>query len=132
MAFFLFFEAFLELFDQLVQAAEGLDRRPLFVAQRTLEFLAQPVFRDQCLKMIVKFFQAVEIGTERPVELVEMLFVLHQNGPGQVIKLVHVGEGHALFQRVDQVQQLSHRDRHLGCAHFIEQVKQHGYRPLSC
>src|SRR5690606_19717616 len=30
MTFFLFFQAFLELFDQLVEAAEGLDLRPFF------------------------------------------------------------------------------------------------------
>ncbi|MNG12132.1 hypothetical protein D3C84_957250 [compost metagenome] len=130
MAFLLFFQAFLEFFDQLVEAAEGLDRRPLFVGQRALEFLAQPVLRDQRLQVIVEFFQAIEVSTEGAVELVEMLFVLDQNRPGQVVKLIHVGEGHALFQRVDQVQQLSHRDRYLGCAHFIEEVEQHGLTPV--
>src|SRR5690606_41848108 len=52
------------------------------------------------------------------VELVEVALVLHQNRPGEVIKLVHVGEHHVVFQRVDQVEQLAHRHRHLGRAHL--------------
>ncbi len=36
-AFLLLFQAFLELLDQLVQAAQGLDLRPFFIRQRTLE-----------------------------------------------------------------------------------------------
>jgi hypothetical protein len=71
-AFLLLFQAFLELLDQLVQAAEGLDLRALFIGQRTLELLAQPVFGDQRLQVVVEFFQAVEVGAEGPVELVEM------------------------------------------------------------
>lgn len=125
MAFLLFFQALLEFFNQLVQTAEGLDLRAFFVGQRTLEFLAQPIFGNQRLQVIVEFLQTVEVGAERPVELVEMSLVLHQNRPRQVIKLVHIGEGHALFQRIDQVEQFAHRHRHLGCTHFVEQVEQH-------
>ncbi len=57
--------------------------------------------------MLVEFFQAIEIGTERSVELVEMAFVLDQDRPCQVVELVHVGEGHPLFQRVDQIEQFA-------------------------
>jgi hypothetical protein len=59
-AFLLLFQAFLELLDQLVQAAQGLDLRALFIGQRTLEFLAQPVFGDQRLNVVVELFQAVK------------------------------------------------------------------------
>ncbi len=41
-AFLLLFEALLELLDQLVQAAQGLDLCTFLVGQRALEFLAQP------------------------------------------------------------------------------------------
>jgi len=78
--------------------------------------------------VLVEVLQTIEIGAKRPVELVEVTLVLYQNRSGQVIELVHVGEGHAVFQGVDQVQQFTHRDRHLGRAHFIEQIKQHAYR----
>ncbi len=125
MAFFLFFQALFEFLDQLVEATKGLDLRAFFIAQRTLEFLAQPVFGDQRLQMVVELFQAVEIGTKRAVELVEMPLVLDQDRPGQVVELVHVGEGHALLERVDQVEQLAHGHRHLGGAHLVEQVEQH-------
>nr|GFC42671.1 hypothetical protein [Tanacetum cinerariifolium] len=54
-----------------------------------------------------------------------MALVLDQNRPRQVVELVHVGEDHPLFQGIDQVQQLTYRDRHLGGAHFVEEVEQH-------
>ncbi|MNF87158.1 hypothetical protein D3C84_696170 [compost metagenome] len=130
MAFLLFFQALLELLDELVQPTQGLDLRTFLIGERTLELLAQPILGDQRLQVFVEFVQPVEIGSERPVELVEVAFVLHQDGPRQVVELVHVGEGHALLERVDQVEQLAYRHRYLGCAHFIEQVEQHGCRPL--
>lgn len=83
MTFLLFFKAFLELLDQLVQAAQGLDLGAFFIGQRTLEFLAQPVFGDQRFEVLVKVLQALEVGRERAVELVEMALVLHQDGPGR-------------------------------------------------
>jgi len=128
MAFFLLFKALFERLDQLVQPAQGLQLGAVFGAQRAFEFLAQPVFGDQRLKVLVEVLQAIEIGAKRPVELVEVTLVLHQNRSRQVIKLVHVGEGHPVFQGIDQVQQFTHRNRHLGRAHFIEQIKQHAYR----
>ena len=127
-AFLLLFQALFERFDEFVQPAQRLDLRPLFIAQRALELLAQPFVRDQGLKVFIEVLQAVEIGAEGAIELIVVALVLDQNGARQKVKFVHVGEGHAVFERVDQVQQLTHRNRHLGCAHFIEQIQQHAYR----
>ena len=55
-----------------------------------------------------------------------MALVLHHDGAGEVVELVHVGEHDAVLERIDQVEQLAHRHRHLGRAHFVEQVEQHG------
>ncbi len=131
MAFLLFLEALLELFDQLVQPAQGLDLRPFLVGERALELLAQPLVGDQRLDMPVEVFQALEVGGEGTVELVEVPFVLHQDGAGQIVEGVHVGEHHPFLQGMVQVKQLTHRHRHLGRAHFIEQVEQHGPAPVS-
>lgn len=76
MALLLFLEAFLELLDQLVQAAEGLDLRLFLVGQQALELLAQPFLGDQRLEVVVELLQALEVGAEGPVELVEVALVL--------------------------------------------------------
>ncbi len=81
--------------------------------------------------MPVEVFQALEVSGEGAVELVEMALVLHQDGAGEVVELVHVGEHHALLQGLVQVEQFAYRHRHLGRAHFIEQVEQHGPAPVS-
>ncbi|MCY1284770.1 hypothetical protein D9M70_336870 [compost metagenome] len=125
-ALLLLLEALLELLDQLVQAAEGLDLRALLVGQHALELLAQPFLGNQRLEVVVELLQTVEVGAERAVELIEMALVLHHDGAGEVVELVHVGEHHAVLQRIDQVEQLAHRHRHPGRAHFVEQVEQHG------
>jgi hypothetical protein len=132
MALLLFLEAFLELLDQLVQAAEGLDLRLFLVGQQALELLAQPFLGDQRLEVVVELLQALEVGAEGPVELVEVALVLDHDGARQVVELVHVGEHHAVLQGIDQVEQLAHRHRHLGCAHFVEQVEQHGCDLVCC
>src|SRR5690606_25144438 len=124
-AFLLFFQAFLEFLDQLVQSAERLDLRALLFAQAALEFLAQPFLGNQRLQMLVEALQAIEVGAEGPVELVEVAFVLDHHGARQIVELVHVGEYHAVLQGIDQVEQFAHRHRYLGGAHFIEQAKQH-------
>src|SRR5690606_2194545 len=85
--FLLLLEAFLELLDQLVQTTEALDLRFFLFAQQAFEFLAQPFLGDHRLDMFVEVFQTLEVGTEGPVELVEVTFVLHQNRARQVIEL---------------------------------------------
>ena len=55
-AFLLLFQAFLELLDELVQTTQGLDLRALLVGQQALEFLAQPLFGDQRLEVVVELF----------------------------------------------------------------------------
>jgi len=119
-AFLLFFQAFLEFLDQLVEAAQGLDLRALLVAQRAFELLAQPLFGNQCFEVLVEVLQTVEVGRKGPVELIEMALVLDQNGASQVVEFVHVGEHHLVLQRTDQVKQFAQGHRHLGRAHFVE------------
>jgi len=79
--------------------------------------------------MLVEVLQALEIGGKGAVELVEMAFVLDQDGTGQEIEFVHVGKHHMVLERIVQVEQFADRHRHLGRAHFIEQVEQHGRAP---
>jgi len=81
--------------------------------------------------MLIEIFQTFEIGTEGPVEFVEVALVLDHHRACQEIELVHVGEHDAVLERIDQVQQFAHRYRHLGSAHLIEQAKQHGRKPLT-
>ncbi|EXF47340.1 hypothetical protein BAY1663_00011 [Pseudomonas sp. BAY1663] len=126
MALLLFLETFLEFLDQLVQASERLDLCALLVAQAAFELLAQPVFRDQGLDVPVEVLQALEVGAEGPVELVEVTFVLDHHRARQEVELFHVGEHDAVLQGIDQIQQLADRYRHLGRTHLIEQAKQHG------
>ena len=120
MLLFLLLEALLEFLDQLVQAAQALDLPLFLVAQQALEFLAQPFLGDHRLDMFVEVFQTLEVGAEGTVELVEVAFVFDQDRARQVVELVHVGEHDVVLERVDQVEQLAHRHRHLGRAHFVE------------
>lgn len=123
MALFLLFEAFLELLDQLVETTEGLDLGLFFLGQHALKLLAQPIVGDHRLDQLVEVFQPLEVGTEGTVEFVEVPFVLDHDRTRQIVELVHIGEHHVVFQRVDQVEQLTYRNRHLGCTHFIEQAQ---------
>ena len=75
--------------------------------------------------MPIEILQPFEVGAEGAIKLVKMPLVFHQDGPRQVIEFVHVGEHDVMLERVDQIEQLAHRHRHLGRAHFIEQTKQH-------
>ena len=125
MAFLLLIEALLERLDELVEATEGLDLCTLFVAQRALELLAQPLFGDQGFQVLVEVLQTLEVGGKGTVELVEMALILDQNGARQEVKLVHVGEHDVVLERIDQVEQFAQGNRHLGGAHLGEQVQQH-------
>ena len=60
MALLLLFQALLEGLDELVQATQRLDLRAFFVAERALELLAQPVFRDQRLDVLVEVFRPLK------------------------------------------------------------------------
>ncbi|MCY1542737.1 hypothetical protein D9M68_785000 [compost metagenome] len=126
MLFLLLLEALLELLDQLVEAAEALDLGLLFLGEVLLEFLAQPLLGDHRLEEVVELVEALEVGAEGAVEFVEVALVFDHHRAGEVVELVHVGEHDVVLERVDQVEQLADRDRHLGRAHFVEQVEQHG------
>src|SRR5690606_13339838 len=96
-ALLLLLVALLELLDQLVEPTQGLDLGLFLVGEQALELLAQPVLRDQRLEQLVEVLQAIEIGGEGAVELVEMTLVLDHHGAGQIVELVHIGKHHVVF-----------------------------------
>ncbi len=129
-ALLLLFQAFLERFHQLVPA-HLLDGGLLLGRQLFLEHLAQPVGGD-FLGEVGQHLDALEVGGEGAVELVEVLLVLDQRGAGQVIEVVdRAGVGlaradHVGLQRLQQRQELLDRDRQLGGAQGIEEIDEHG------
>ena len=110
----LFLQPLLEGFNQLVQAAEGLDFGPFLVTELAHEFAAQPFVGNQRLDMFLQVFQPFEVGGKGAVKLVVMTFVLDQQGTGQIVEFVHVGEYYIAFQRGNQVEQFAQRYRHAG------------------
>ncbi|RNC97390.1 hypothetical protein ED866_19295, partial [Acinetobacter baumannii] len=82
-ALLLFLEALLELLDQLVQAAEGLDLRFFPVGQQALELLAQPFLGDQRLEVALLLFLEA---------LLELLDQLVQAAEGLDLRFFPVGQ----------------------------------------
>ena len=87
MPFFLFFQAFFHGLHQLVPAHffyRGFLLGREFVFQGFLEPLQGYIGGE-----VGEHFHAFEIRAKGLVELVEMLFILHQNHAAQVVEIVH-------------------------------------------
>ena len=130
MALFLLVEPLLERFHQLVPA-HLLDGGFLLGRQLFFKNLAQPLSRD-LLAEVSDVLDALEVGGESAVELVEVLLVLDQRGARQVVKVVdRAGVGlartdHVGLQRFEQCQEFLDRHRQFGGAQGVEKVDQHG------
>ena len=86
MAFFLFFQAFLQSVHQLVPA-HLLDGGFLLGGEFFLEDFFEPVERH-FFGEVGQHFHTLEVSAESLVELVEVLFVLDHHGAGEVVKIV--------------------------------------------
>ncbi len=80
MALLLFLQALLQGLHQLLEAAHGLDLRLLLVGQELLGQGLEPLGRDVGGEAVLDGLQPLEHVAEHPVELVEVLLVLHQAG----------------------------------------------------
>jgi hypothetical protein len=132
--FFLLFKTLLERFHELVPP-HLFDLGFFFGAQFQLKVFAQPL-QGHILGEVGHHLHALEVGGKGAVEFVVMLFVLHQRGAAQVIKVVNlvaaavlvvaVGAHHAFFQRFHERQVFLDGDGQLGAAQGVEKVNQHG------
>jgi hypothetical protein len=134
MALLLLFEALLQRLHELVPA-HLLDRRLLFGRELELELLLQPLKRN-VLREIGEQLDALEVGGEGTVELVELRFVLDQRSAGQVVEAVDGRRArfrvvdHARANCLEQRQVLLDGDLELGGAQGEEEIDQHGDRRL--
>src|SRR5690606_28410561 len=90
---------------------ERLDLGFLLFGQLLFKFAAQPVIRYQRLDDVLHILQILEIQAEGAIETIEVFFVLDQTGAREEIKLLGIGEGEILRQRLDQRQQFLDRNR---------------------
>ena len=118
-------QALLEGLHQLVEAAQRLDLRLLLVGEQLLGELGQPVGRDLGREALVDLLEALEHVAEHPIELVEVLLVLHQRRARQVVEAVHVQPDHVPVHGLHQQQVLAQGHGHLGGAQFGEQLQEH-------
>ena len=110
----LFFNAFFQCLQQLVQSAEGLDLLLFLFAQEALRQLAQPFLGDFSVQFLQRIGRTLEMGGEGPVELVEMALILYQADSGQVIKVLHAAKDQVLLQSLKQGQKFHQGDGKLG------------------
>jgi hypothetical protein len=127
-ALLLFLEALLQGLHQLVPA-HLLDRGLFLRRELELELLLQP-FERNVLREVGQHLDALEVGGERAVELVEQGLVLDQRGAGQVVETVDGGAflvvDDARLDRFEQGQVFLHRDLELGGAECEKEIDQHG------
>ena len=133
MALFLFFQALLQGFHQLVPA-HFFDGGFLFGCEFVFKGLFKPLQRHVGGE-VGQHFHAFEIGAKGFIELIEMLFVLHQNHATEVVKIIHaagvaVGADHIGLQRFQKGEVFLDRHRQFGRAQGVEKINQHG-KPLS-
>ncbi len=63
---------------------------------------------------------------EHFVELVDIAFILHQRGAGEIVEILNVAVDHALIHRFHQRQIFLQRHRNFGGTKFIEEIEEHG------
>jgi hypothetical protein len=80
---------------------------------------------DLALAGVEYRLDALEVGAEGAVELVEVGFVLDHHQAREEIKLVERRGDDALFQGFEQGQEFLDRDRDLGIAQREKEVDQH-------
>ena len=103
-ALLLLLQALFQRLHQLVPAAQGLDLRPFLGRQGTFSQFAQPVLGDVLDINLFRLFQPLEHMAEHPVELVQVLFILHQGGAGQIVEMLDAVVGQSGVHAVQQGQ----------------------------
>ncbi len=132
-ALLLLFQALLQRLHELVPA-HLLDGGFLLGREFALQDLAQPV-GGHLLAEVGHHLDALEVGAERAVELVEVLLVLDQDGAREVVEVVDapavfgLRADDARLQRLQQGEVFLDRHRQLAGAQRVEEVDQHGARP---
>jgi hypothetical protein len=125
-ALFLLLQALFQGLHQLVPAAQRLDLLFLFLGQGAFRQLAQPFFGDFGNVDLFGLLKALEDMAEHLVELVQVLFVLHQGGAGQVIEILDAVARQARIHAFQQGQVFAQGDRQLGRTQFEKEVDEHG------
>jgi hypothetical protein len=123
-AFLLLFEALFQGGHQLVPA-HLLDGGLLFRAQFELQGLAQP-FQRQVLGEVGQQFDALEVGAEGAVELVEVRLVLDQRRTRQEIEVIDRRADDLGLEGFEQSQVFLDGYRQLGSTKRVKEVNQHG------
>ena len=127
-AFFLFLQAFLQGFHQLVETAQGFDLGFFVVAQVFFGQFGQPVFGQvQCFDHVgnLDVFQPPEGGGEGAVEAVQVGFVFYQRGAGQNVEAVDVIGHKAGVDGGQKRQEFAGRCRDAVSAEGFEEAKEH-------
>ena len=88
MSAFLFFEALLQCFHELLPAAKRLDLLAFFFSQIELGHLAQPLFRKFNFLFAFDRLEAFEHMTENAIELIDMSLVFDHGRARQVVKVI--------------------------------------------
>ena len=113
----------MNLFKRM-QAGEFPDGADIPVSYTHLDVDKIQVFGDQHVHA-GQGFDALEILAERPVELVEVRFVLDQRGAREDVEVIQAVFDHVLLQGLQQHQKLLGRHRELARLQMQEEVDQH-------
>ena len=116
---------------ELLETAHGLDLGLLLIREELVGDLLQPFRRNVGNAKTFKFFKALKDVPEDLIESIEVLLVLHQGGPGEVVEVVDIAVDHALVHRLHEHQVLLEGHGDLGLAEFGEETHEHGGRPLA-
>jgi hypothetical protein len=95
----LFFETLLQRLHQLFPATQRFDEFLFFLSQRFFGELFKPLLRDVFGQHGIERLHALEVVREGAVEAVEVGFVLHQRGAGEVVEIVHAAVDDAFVER---------------------------------
>ncbi len=118
-------EALFQGLEQLVPA-ERLQFGLLRLGQILLGELAQPFLGDGGgLDPLAQRLQPLEDRGEDPIEPVEMGLVLHQDGAGEEVELLHALVGEVALHRLEQGEVFAQGHRHAGLAQAREELQQH-------
>ena len=135
MAALLFLQPLFQRFHQLLEPAQGLDLRLFLVAQMAFGQLAQPVL-GQVDGVEHLFggdrFKALKRLGKGPVEAVEVAFVLHHRGAGEIIEPVHVIGAQTGGQPFKKAQIFAQGNRNPAASECVEKGQEHRGRLRSC
>src|SRR5690606_34617231 len=125
-ALLLLLEDLAQPLHQLVEAAQGLDRGLLLGGELALHHPPEPLLGD-VERELGDRFDALEVGAERAVELVEVALVLDERGLREMVEVVDRRGDDLALHGFEQHQVFLDRDGQLGAAQVLEEVDQHRF-----